>query len=97
MSDPSACFLAGEQLRTRFEEQEREFLFDNHEPQETPALIPLSGQTAAGKGQTMAATIVLLAAEQGAIARPPAARDPSLQPQGHEPAKPAKEPARPPG
>ncbi|MFD7626334.1 zeta toxin family protein [Streptomyces sp. NPDC059851] len=57
MTDPSAYFLTETQLRDRFEERVREFVFDGFEPQETPALVLLGGQPAAGKSQAMAATV----------------------------------------
>ncbi|MFF2778849.1 zeta toxin family protein [Streptomyces sp. NPDC058052] len=57
MNDPSVYFLTEEQLRTHLEEQVCEFVFGGYEPQETPALVLLGGQPAAGKSQAMAATV----------------------------------------
>ncbi|MFB8314678.1 zeta toxin family protein [Streptomyces sp. NPDC055961] len=57
MTDPSAYFLTEDQLRARFEERVKEFVFGGYEPQETPALVLLGGQPAAGKSQAMAATV----------------------------------------
>ncbi|MFF6903320.1 zeta toxin family protein [Streptomyces hydrogenans] len=57
MSDPSSYFLDEEQLRARFEERVREFVFGGHRPQQNPALVLLGGQPAAGKSQAMAATV----------------------------------------
>ncbi|MEV6357914.1 zeta toxin family protein [Streptomyces hydrogenans] len=57
MNDPSAYFLTEDQLRARFEERVREFVFGGYAPQQTPALVLLGGQPAAGKSQAMAATV----------------------------------------
>ncbi|MGW9439609.1 zeta toxin family protein [Streptomyces sp. NPDC055607] len=57
MTDPSVYFLTEDQLRARFDERVREFVFGGFQPQETPALVLLGGQPAAGKSQAMAATV----------------------------------------
>ncbi|MGW2203220.1 zeta toxin family protein [Streptomyces sp. NPDC001774] len=58
MSDASSYFLTEEQLRARFDERVKEFVFSGYKPQENPAaLVLLGGQPAAGKSQAMAATV----------------------------------------
>ncbi|MEH0589857.1 zeta toxin family protein [Streptomyces sp. B21-106] len=57
MTDPSTYFLTEEQLRARFDERVREFVFGGFEPQDEPTLVLLGGQPAAGKSQAMAATV----------------------------------------
>ncbi|MFB6837590.1 zeta toxin family protein [Streptomyces sp. NPDC056361] len=57
MTDPSAYFLIEDQLRARFEERVREFVFGGLEPRQTPALALLGGQPPAGKSQAMAAPV----------------------------------------
>ncbi|MFI1285150.1 zeta toxin family protein [Streptomyces sp. NPDC020858] len=56
MTDPSEYFLTEDQLRARFDERVREFVFGGFEPQAQPVLVLLGGQPAAGKSQAMAAT-----------------------------------------
>ncbi|MFE5628326.1 hypothetical protein [Streptomyces sp. NPDC056543] len=58
MSDASSYFLTEVQLRARFDERVKEFVFSGYKPQENPAaLVLLGGQPAAGKSQSMAATV----------------------------------------
>ncbi|MER7959514.1 hypothetical protein [Streptomyces sp. NPDC096030] len=58
MSDASSYFLTEEQVRARFDERVKEFVFSGYKPQENPAaLVLLGGQPAAGKSQAMAATV----------------------------------------
>ncbi|MER6314428.1 zeta toxin family protein [Streptomyces sp. NPDC001581] len=55
MTDPRDFFLTEEQLRARFEERVKEFVFGPHQPDSHQTLILLGGQPAAGKSQAMAA------------------------------------------
>ncbi|WP_455355896.1 zeta toxin family protein [Streptomyces sp. SYSU K217416] len=55
MAEASDYFLTEEQLRDRFEERVRDFVFSGYSPQEQPVLVLLGGQPAAGKSQAMAA------------------------------------------
>ncbi|KIF01041.1 hypothetical protein PL81_37785 [Streptomyces sp. RSD-27] len=53
MTDPSAYFLSEQELRARFDERAREFVFGGFQPQTRPVLVLLGGQPAAGKSQAM--------------------------------------------
>lgn len=55
MAEARDYFLTGEQLRARFEERVRDFVFSGHSPQDRPVLILGGGQPAAGKSHAMAA------------------------------------------
>ncbi|MFJ8195282.1 zeta toxin family protein, partial [Streptomyces sp. NPDC096094] len=56
MNQPSDFFLTEEQLRERFEQRVKDYVFRGYEPQGSPVLVLLGGQPAAGKSQAMAAT-----------------------------------------
>ncbi|MFF5808262.1 zeta toxin family protein [Streptomyces sp. NPDC012746] len=56
MTEASDYFLTEDQLRARFEERVKEFVFSGYEPQDQPVFVLLGGQPAAGKSQAMAAT-----------------------------------------
>ena len=55
MPEASDYFLTEEQLRKRFEERVREFVFSGYAAQESSVLVLLGGQPAAGKSQATAA------------------------------------------
>lgn len=55
MAKASDYFLTEKQLRDRFEERVRDFVFSGYSPQMEPVLVLLGGQPAAGKSQAMAA------------------------------------------
>jgi UDP-N-acetylglucosamine kinase len=50
-------FLTEKQLRDRFEERVKDFVFSGYTPQDQPVLVLLGGQPAAGKSQAMAAAV----------------------------------------
>ncbi|MFG2668934.1 zeta toxin family protein [Streptomyces sp. NPDC048387] len=56
MTDPSEFYLSEDELRTRFEERVRDFVFGGYQPDDRLTLVLLGGQPAAGKSQAMAAT-----------------------------------------
>ncbi|MFF7081784.1 zeta toxin family protein [Streptomyces lavendulae] len=56
MTDPSKFYLSEDELRTRFEERVRDFVFGGYQPDDRLTLVLLGGQPAAGKSQAMAAT-----------------------------------------
>jgi len=53
--EASDYFLTEKQLRDRFEERVKDFVFSGYTPQGQPVLVLLGGQPAAGKSQAMAA------------------------------------------
>ncbi|GAA0925023.1 zeta toxin family protein [Streptomyces thermoalcalitolerans] len=55
MAEASDFFLTDKELRDRFEEDVRDFVFSRYTPQEQPVLVLLGGQPAAGKTQAMKA------------------------------------------
>lgn len=55
MADASDFFLTDKQLRDRFDERVKDFVFSGYAPQDQPVLVLLGGQPAAGKSQAMAA------------------------------------------
>ncbi|MET8945471.1 zeta toxin family protein [Streptomyces sp. NPDC004542] len=55
MAEASDYFLTEKQLRDRFEERVKDFVFSGYTPQDQPVLVLLGGQPAAGKSQAMAA------------------------------------------
>ncbi|MFI9155683.1 zeta toxin family protein [Streptomyces sp. NPDC053367] len=57
MSEARDYFLTEEQLRARFEERVRDFVFHGYAPQEQPVLVLVGAQPAAGKSQAMAAAV----------------------------------------
>lgn len=56
MTDPSEFYLPEDELRARFEERVKEFVFGGYQPGTQLTLVLLGGQPAAGKSQAMAAT-----------------------------------------
>ncbi|MFH8574014.1 hypothetical protein [Streptomyces sp. NPDC017993] len=46
MTDPSEFYLTEDQLRERFEERVKDFVFSGYEPQEQPVMVLLGGQPA---------------------------------------------------
>ncbi|MGW3510818.1 zeta toxin family protein [Streptomyces sp. NPDC000994] len=57
MAEARDYFLSEEQLRARFEERVRDFVFSGYAPQTRPVLVLTGGQPAAGKSQAMAAAV----------------------------------------
>lgn len=55
MAEARDFFLTEKQLRDRFEDRVKEFVFGGYSPQVDPVLVLLGGQPAAGKSQAMAA------------------------------------------
>lgn len=51
MAETSDYFLTEEQLRARFEERVRDFVFSGYTPQDQPVLVLVGAQPAAGKSQ----------------------------------------------
>ncbi|GAA2463154.1 hypothetical protein [Streptomyces lavendulocolor] len=49
MAEARDFFLTEEQLRDRFQERVRDFVFSGHAPQSAPVLVLLGAQPAAGK------------------------------------------------
>ncbi|MFI9630254.1 zeta toxin family protein [Streptomyces sp. NPDC052042] len=56
VAEASDYFLTEKQLRDRFEERVKDFVFSGYAPQDQPVLVLLGGQPAAGKSQAMAAS-----------------------------------------
>ncbi|GLX41137.1 hypothetical protein Sros01_72100 [Streptomyces roseochromogenus] len=56
MTGPSEFYLSEDELRARFEERVKEFVFGGYQPGTQLTLVLLGGQPAAGKSQAMAAT-----------------------------------------
>ncbi|WP_281154702.1 zeta toxin family protein [Streptomyces sp. HYC2] len=57
MAEARDYFLTEEQLRARFEERVRNFVFSGYAPQDQPVLVLVGAQPAAGKSQAMAAAV----------------------------------------
>ncbi|WP_225828518.1 zeta toxin family protein [Streptomyces naphthomycinicus] len=55
MAEARDYFLTEAQLRARFEERVRDFVFSGHSPRDEPVLVLAGAQPAAGKSQAMAA------------------------------------------
>lgn len=64
MAEASDYFLTEKELRDRFEERVKDFVFSGYTPQQQPVLVLLGAQPAAGKSQAMAAAEQRLADRQ---------------------------------
>lgn len=64
MVEANDYFLTEKELRDRFEERVKEFVFSGYMPQRQPVLVLLGAQPAAGKSQAMAAAAQRLADRQ---------------------------------